>query len=133
MMAKGGRLTARTRFTDYDLDRLSYDFVVFDDRVETEDGKVVGTINSKGHLIPKGDKTLKNPLVKWLQQNSYVSNEEYQKLAKGGEVNCPNCQTKFFAKGGRSKSRDDMFLSQEKHEQEYSKKRKKKVTYKKRK
>ena len=53
--------------------------------------------------------------------------------AKGGEVNCPNCQTKFFAKGGRSKSRDDMFLSQEKHEQEYSKKRKKKVSYKKRK
>lgn len=84
---KGGRLTARTRFTDYDFDRLSYDFVVFDDRVETEDGKVVGTINSKGHLIPKGDKTLKNPLVKWLQQNSYVSNEEYQKLAKGGKVN----------------------------------------------
>jgi ppGpp synthetase/RelA/SpoT-type nucleotidyltranferase len=83
-MEKGGRLTARTRFTDYDLDRLSYDFVVFDDRVETEDGKVVGTINSKGHLIPKGDKTLKNPLVKWLQQNSYVSNEEWQKLEKGG-------------------------------------------------
>lgn len=83
---KGGRLTARTRFTDYDLDRLSYDFVVFDDRVETEDGKVVGTINSKGHLIPKGDKTLKNPLVKWLQQNSYVTNEEYQKLAKGGSI-----------------------------------------------
>ena len=83
---KGGRLTARTRFTDYDFDRLSYDFVVFDDRVETEDGKVVGTINSKGHLIPKGDKTLKNPLVKWLQQNSYVSNEEYYKLAKGGAL-----------------------------------------------
>ena len=93
--AKGGRLTARTRFTDYDLDRLSYDFVVFDDRVETEDGKVVGTINSKGHLIPKGDKTLKNPLVKWLQQNSYVSNEEYQKLAKGGSVSDSDYKTAY--------------------------------------
>ena len=40
---------------------------------------------------------------------------------------------KDYAKGGRSKSRDDMFLSQEKHEQDYSKKRKKKVSYKKRK
>jgi len=39
----------------------------------------------------------------------------------------------LYAKGGRSKSRDDKFLSQEKHEQEYAKKRKKKVSYKKRK
>ena len=38
-----------------------------------------------------------------------------------------------YAKGGRSKSRDDMFLSQQKHEQDYSKKKKKKVSYKKRK
>ena len=84
--AKGGRLSARTQFSDYDFDKLSYDFVVFNDRVETEDGKVVGTINSKGHLVAKGDKTLKNPLVKWLQQNSYVSNDEYYKLAKGGDI-----------------------------------------------
>lgn len=39
----------------------------------------------------------------------------------------------YYAKGGRSKSRDDMFLSQQKHEQDYAKKRIKRVSYKKRK
>jgi hypothetical protein len=103
LLEKGGSLSARERFTDSDKDKLSYDFEVFSDRVEGEKGKILGTFNDKGQLVMKGDKTLKNPLVKWLQQNSFVSNEEWQKLEQGGDLQMLNiANSNLFAKGGET-------------------------------
>lgn len=91
-LEKGGMLTARENLTENDIQKLSQDFEVFNDRVETlDDGKVVGTFNSKGHLVLK-PKTLKNPLVKWLKENSFTTTEEAEKLAKGGKLSSHGLQ-----------------------------------------
>lgn len=56
----------------------------------------------------------------------------YGKMAQGGELFDADTEVEY-ARGGRNKKRDDMFLSKEEHEKAYSGKRKKMRRYKKRK
>ncbi len=90
---KGGVITSR-RFTGGDFNRLTdngFEAIWDGDyrRIEHEKtGVVVGRFYPKREVLSfVGDKTLKNPLVKWCQENSFVSNEEYYKLEKGGPIN----------------------------------------------
>jgi len=55
---------------------------------------IVGKFNPKTKILYIfGNSDLNNPLVKWLQDNSKISREEYEKLANGGRL--------VDAKGGR--------------------------------
>jgi hypothetical protein len=48
---------------------------------------IVGKFNPKTKILYIfGNSDLKNPLVKWLQDNSKISREEYEKLANGGSI-----------------------------------------------
>lgn len=92
----GGSLSGNRGFTKNDYDRL----IQSDDKFEAiKSGKVLeiyhddspkkilGKFNSdKNTLSISGKKDLSNQLVKWLQQNSYVSSDEYEKLQNGGGI-----------------------------------------------
>jgi len=48
---------------------------------------IVGKFNPKTKILYIfGNSDLNNPLVKWLQDNSKISREEYEKLANGGRL-----------------------------------------------
>lgn len=90
----GGVIESFRRFTDSDFSKLTEgDFEArwsgFVWAIKHKDSsKILGKFNShKNTLFILGKKDLTNPLVKWLQQNSYVSSDEYYKLEKGGKIN----------------------------------------------
>jgi len=74
---------SNVRIKDYDIDRLSDDgFTVFDDRIEYK-RKVVAKYNEKTEKISiVGEKTVKNPLVEWLLENSMLDSDTSEKLRK---------------------------------------------------
>lgn len=88
----GGSLDSTKRFTDSDYNKLiqsggfkgnwsGFVWEIYPDG----GGKVLGKFNPHKHtLFIFGKKDLSNPLVEWLQKNSYVSADEYIKLADGG-------------------------------------------------
>lgn len=92
---KGGSIDSSMRFTGNDYDKL-IDSGKFEgvkngnlyELKEIDSSKVIGKFNeSKETLFIAGKKDLSNPLVVWLKDNSYMSSDNVDKLAKGGEVN----------------------------------------------
>lgn len=91
---KGGSIDSSMKFhlNDYNrlLDADEYDSVkngnVWEIR-DIETSKVYGKYNKeKGTLVIVGKKDLSNPLVVWLKENSYMSSNNIDKLAKGGKI-----------------------------------------------
>ena len=92
----GGTIDSNRSFHENDYNRLIQSDGGFEGRwsgfvweIYHDDGggKVLGKFNPhKRTLFIAGKKDLSNPLVKWLQQNSYVNSDEYYKLADGGGV-----------------------------------------------
>ena len=89
----GGVIESFRRFTEGDFNRLTYDD--FEGRwsgfvweiKHNNSSKTLGKFNPKKNtLFILGKKDLTNPLVKWLQQNSFVSSDEYHKLENGGGI-----------------------------------------------
>lgn len=93
MYERGGNLNQK-RFTENDFSRLTNDGFHASwagngnwDIKEENSNKILGVFNENKETIKAtGSKKLDNPLVKWLQQNSFVSNEEYFKLGNGGSM-----------------------------------------------
>jgi hypothetical protein len=92
-LENGGVIESFRRFTEGDFNRLTYDD--FEGRwsgyvwviKHNDSSKILGKFNPKKNtLFILGKKDLTNPLVKWLQQNSFVSSDEYRKLEEGGGV-----------------------------------------------
>jgi len=92
---EGGSIDSVRRFTEGDFNKLmddkgfraTWSGYVWEIYPEGG-GRVLGKFNPKKNtLFVTGKKDLTNELVKYLQQNSYVSSEEYYKLEKGGSVN----------------------------------------------
>lgn len=93
-MEQGGTIDSDRRFADADYNRLmqsnkfegtwsGHVWEIYPDG----GGKVLGKFNPKTKtLFVSGKKSKENPLVEWLQNNSYVSAEEYTKLRTGGNV-----------------------------------------------
>lgn len=91
---EGGSIDSERRFTEFDFNKLmdgegfraiwsGYVWEIYPEG----GGKVLGKFNPKTKkLFIIGKKDLSNTLVEYLQQNSYVSNEEYFKLENGGGV-----------------------------------------------
>lgn len=93
-LENGGVIESFRRFTEGDFNRLTYDN--FEGRwsgyvwviKHNDSSKILGKFNPKKNtLFILGKKDLTNPLVKWLQENSFVSSDEYSKLEKGGKIN----------------------------------------------
>ncbi len=98
IMEQGGSIDSNRRFTEVEFNRLTMDtnFSVWYDRgfstwliAHKDTGtKTIGKFNPINKtLFIAGAKDLSNPLVKWLQQNSGVSVDEYAKLEEGGNIN----------------------------------------------
>jgi hypothetical protein len=92
---KGGSIDSSMNFHMNDYSKL-LDADLFDsvksgrvwDIKEIDGSKVYGKYNKeKGTLFIAGKKDLSNPLVVWLKDNSYMSSDNVDKLAKGGKVN----------------------------------------------
>jgi hypothetical protein len=90
----GGVIESFRRFTNSDFTRLTDDN--FEGRwsgyvwviKHNDSSKVLGKFNPKKNtLFILGKKDLTNPLVKWLQENSHVSSDEYNRLENGGKIN----------------------------------------------
>jgi len=91
---KGGSIDSSMRFTGNDYDKL-IDSGKFEgvkngnlyELKEIDSSKVIGKFNeSKEILFIAGKKDLSNALVVWLKDNSHVSSDNVDKLAKGGFV-----------------------------------------------
>lgn len=89
---RGGSLTKR-RFTIYDFRTLTNDGFAADLNndgwhiTEENSNKVLGIFNEDNETIKAvGSKKIDNPLVKWLQQNSFTSSDEYWKLENGSII-----------------------------------------------
>lgn len=94
-LEEGGTIDSNRRFTSNDFTKLTdsgkfkatwsgYVWEIYPDG----GGKVLGKFNPHKHtlfILGKKDKT--NILVEWLQNNSFVSADEYAKLRDGGSVN----------------------------------------------
>lgn len=91
-LEKGGSIKQR-RFTINDFRRLTNDgfeatytnegWAIKEENTNT----TLGIFNEDKETIKAvGSKKLDNPLVKWLQQNSHVSSDEYYILEKGGGI-----------------------------------------------
>lgn len=98
VMEQGGTIDSERRFTDSDYNKLiatekfrgTWSGYVWEIYPEGG-GKVLGKFNPKTKtLFVAGLKTKENPLVEWLQNNSYVSADEYTKLRTGGGVSDKN-------------------------------------------
>lgn len=92
---EGGTIDSDRRFTEQDFNKLiDGDFgfkAIWRGHVwnisEIDRTSVLGKFNPiNKKLFIFGDKDLKNHLVKWLQENSYVSSNEYQRLENGGGI-----------------------------------------------
>ena len=110
---RGGSLN-KQRFTKNDFNRLTNDGFegIWEDgywSIKEEDkSKVLGKFNeNKETIVAVGSKKIDNPLVKWLQQNSYVSNDEYYQLAAGGVITEESYKELLDKKEGEKWS-DDM-------------------------
>lgn len=106
----GGVIESFRRFTDSDFSKLTEgDFEArwsgFVWTIKHKDSsKILGKFNPhKNTLFILGKKDLTNPLVKWLQQNSYVSNDEYFKLEKGGKISKNKNWISNALSGGKNK------------------------------
>lgn len=91
---KGGSIDSSMRFTGNDYDKL-IDSGKFEgvkngnlyELKEIDSSKVIGKFNeSKETLFIAGKKDLSNPLVVWLKDNSFMSSDNVDKLAKGGKI-----------------------------------------------
>lgn len=91
----GGFIDSKRRFTDIDFDRLnnSGEFTSSFDGdgmwviTKLGGGFHLGKFNrDKEYLFILGKKDLSNPLVKWLSENSYTTNDEFYKLEDGGQA-----------------------------------------------
>jgi hypothetical protein len=93
-MEEGGTIDSDRRFTDSDLTKLDESKlfnIIWDVRLwiitEKNGSSIIGKFNPKTKslfIFGKKDKT--NPLVYWLQNNSFVSADEYAKLSDGGSL-----------------------------------------------
>jgi GNAT superfamily N-acetyltransferase len=106
----GGVIESFRRFTEGDFNRLTYDD--FEGRLSgyvwvikhKDSSKILGKFNPKKNtLFILGKKDLTNPLVKWLQQNSFVSSDEYRKLEKGGKISKNKNWIADALSGGKNK------------------------------
>ncbi|MBK7362973.1 MAG: DUF4314 domain-containing protein [Micavibrio sp.] len=91
----GGSIVSERRFSEADFNKLVdksdlkgiWNGYVWEIVYKDGGGFIFGKFNPKTKtLFIAREKDLSNPLVKYLQQNSYVSAEEYEKLADGGKV-----------------------------------------------
>lgn len=90
----GGIIDAKRRFTDNDFSRLTENEFE-SSRVgdvwsitKVDSTRILGRYNpEKQYVYILGKKDLTNPLVKWLSENSYVTNGEFYKLVDGGGIN----------------------------------------------
>jgi len=94
-MEEGGTIDSGRRFTENDYNKLIQSEKGFNGRwdgnvwVITHESTttIVGKFSPKNkslYIYGKKDKT--NPLVEWLQNNSFVSSDEYAKLSDGGSI-----------------------------------------------
>jgi hypothetical protein len=110
---EGGSIDSVRRFTEGDFNKLmddngfraTWSGYVWEIYPEGG-GKVLGKFNPhKNTLFILGNKDLTNELVAYLKQNSYVSNEEYFKLKKGGVLKSKKSTYWIYdaLSGGKSK------------------------------
>jgi hypothetical protein len=94
LFKQGGTIDSLRRFTQSDFKKLMDSGVFSSSRMEnllviTEigGGKFLARFNpQKEYLFINGKKDLSNPVVKWLSENSYVTNNEFRKLEDGGTI-----------------------------------------------
>lgn len=106
----GGVIESFRRFTNSDFTKLTDDDFegIWSGYVwvikHKDSSKTLGKFNPKKNtLFILGKKDLTNPLVKWLQENSHVSNDEYYKLEKGGKISKNKNWIANALSGGKNK------------------------------
>jgi hypothetical protein len=94
LFKQGGTIDSLRRFTQSDFKKLMDSGVFSSSRMENllvitkiGGGKFLARFNpQKEYLFINGKKDLSNPVVKWLSENSYVTNNEFRKLEDGGTI-----------------------------------------------
>ena len=94
MFQEGGTIDSVREFTQEDFDKLMNSGLFSASKymrviviTKKGGGRFLARFNpEKNYLFINGEKDLSNPIVKWLSENSYVTESEYRKLEDGGTI-----------------------------------------------